>query len=80
MRWLYHVARGVRTIGEHGFAPGIPVCFDVCVFGLLARGPASDQPGFELRVPAFRVCTSSIFNVRPPWDAVSKHCHRDFLY
>ena len=69
MRWRYHVACGTRVMGVSGFA-----------FGRLASDLASSQPGFELCIPAFRVCCVSVSDVRSPRDAVSEHCYRDFLY
>src|SRR5688500_13024105 len=80
MRWRHHVARGTRVWGADGFVPGIPVCFEGGAFGFLSCSLMICPPGFELCIPAFRVCCAPGFDVFSPCYAVSEYCHCEPLF
>ena len=79
MRWRDHVYRGVSVLETDSFAPDIPARVEAREVCLTASGLVSSPPGFELLVPALRVCDAADADVGVPYGGLSISVHGHLL-
>jgi len=77
MRWRDHLQRGVSVLEM--IAPGILARCEAREVCFTAGGFVLSPPGFELLVPALRVCRAAYPNMSSPYSGVSVDWHGKLL-